>query len=73
MYSVIDYWFKTTIMPMTYTIDDYRITIADINSDEDKKANRVNVLIEVRYNRSLKFVEVYHNAIDMGMSFTGTI
>ena len=73
MYNVIDYWFRTTIMPMTYTIDDYRITIADINSDEDKRANRVNVLIEVRYNRSLKFIEVYHNAIDMGMAFTGTI
>lgn len=73
MFNVLNYWFKSTIMPMSYTVDDYRITIADINTDEDKRANRVRVLIEVRYARSLKFIEVYNNAIDMGMEFTGQI
>ena len=73
MTSVIDYWFKTVIMPMTYTIDDYRITIADINSDEDIRANRVNVLVEVRFQRSLKYVVVYNEALDMGLDFTGQV
>ena len=72
-YNVINYWFIQNILPMQYTIDDYRITIADINSDEDKRANRMNVLIEVRFNRSLKFIEVYNEALDMGLSFTGQI
>ena len=53
-YSVIDYWFKSTIIPLApYGIDDYRITIADINTDEDRRANRMRVLVEVRYERSL--------------------
>ena len=72
-YSVIDYWFIQNILPMQYTIDDYRITIADLNTDEDKRANRMKVLIEVRFNRSLKFIEVYNEALDMGLAFTGQI
>ena len=73
IYSVLDYWIKTTILPMTYTINDYRITIQDINTDEDRQANRVKVLLEVRYNRSLKFIEVYHDIVDIGLPFSGTI
>lgn len=72
-YNVIKYWFDQTILPMQYSVDDYRITIADINTDDDKKANRMKVLIEVRFNRSLKFVEVYNEALDMGLAFTGQI
>ena len=71
--SVIDYWFKQNILPMQYTINDYRITIADINTDEDKQANRMKVLVEVRFNRSLKFIEVYNDALDIGLAFTGQI
>lgn len=72
-YTIIDYWFKSTIMPMSYTIDDYLITIADINTTTDQQANRMKVLIEVRYQRSLKYVVVYNEALDMGMDFTGTV
>jgi len=72
MYNVIDYWFKTTILGMTYTIDGYRITIDESNNTpEDARANRVNVLVEVRYQRAAKYIEVYNNAFDVGMEFDG--
>ena len=58
---------------MLYTIEDYRITISDVNTDEDRRANRMRVLVEVRYSRSLKYVVVYNEAFDMGMEFTGQI
>ena len=74
MYNVLDYWFKTTIQPLRpYTIDDYRITIKDVNSIEDVRANRVKILVEVRFNRSLKYIEVFNNWLDMGMEFSGVI
>ena len=72
MYNVIDYWFKTTILAMTYTVDGYRITIDESNNTpEDARANRVNVLVEVRYQRAAKYIEVYNNAFDVGMEFDG--
>jgi len=74
MTSVIDYWFKSTIIPMTYTINAYRITIDETNNtDEDARANRVNVLVEIRFNRALKYIKVYSNAFDMGMEFDGQV
>lgn len=73
MYSVIDYWFKTTILPMTYTISAYRITIADINNDELARQNKVRVLVEVRYARAAKYIEVYNYAYDVGMAFEGQV
>jgi hypothetical protein len=69
-YTVIDYWFKNTI---GNKVDDYRITIADINTEEDQRANRMRVLVEVRYARSLRFIEVVNTAYDMGLEFTGTL
>ena len=57
-YNVILYWFKSNIFPMLYTIDDVRITIADVNTDEDRRANRMRVLVECKYSRSLKYIVV---------------
>ena len=73
MYRVLQYWLDTTIMPLSYSIEAYNITIDSVNTDEDRRANRVKILIEVRFYRSLKYVEVYNNYFDVGMSFTGTI
>ena len=73
MYRVLQYWLDTTIMPLSYSIEAYNITIDSINTDEDRRANRVKILVEVRFYRSLKYVEVYNNYFDVGMSFTGTI
>ena len=73
MENVLDFWFKTTILPLGVTIADYRITIADINNDEIARQNKVKVLVECRYQRSAAFIEVYNDAYDVGMAFTSTI
>lgn len=71
-YSVVDYWFKSVIMPLTYSIDTYRITIDETNNPVQlQRQNRMHVLVEVRYQRALKFVEVYNDAYDLGMEFDG--
>lgn len=68
--AVIDFWFKTTILSMDYSIDDYRIVIDNTNnSDEDRRANRMNVTISIRFFRCLKYVEVVNYLFDAGMSF----
>lgn len=70
-YDVIDFWFKTTILPMTYTIDAYRIIIDETNNPvEIQRQNRMKVLVQVRYQRALKYVDVYNNAYDIGMPFS---
>lgn len=72
--NVIDFWFKNNIMPMSYTIDNYIITINETNNPvEIQRQNKMQVLVEVRYQRALKYVEVYNQAYDMGMPFTGQI
>ena len=73
MESALDFFFRTEILSMSYTVDAYQITIASINNDELARQNKVRVLVEVRYPRSLKFVEVYNEAYDMGMPFEGNI
>ncbi len=69
--STIDYWFKTTILPMTYTIDDYRIIIDDTNNPvEIQRQNKMVVNVLVRYQRTLKYVLVYHDIFDVGMDLS---
>ena len=69
--DVIDFWFKTTILPLTYTIDAYRIICDETNNPaEIGRQNRVKVLVQVRYQRALKYIDVYNNAYDLGMPFT---
>ena len=69
--DVIDFWFTTTILPLTYTIDAYRIICDETNNPaEIGRQNRVKVLVQVRYQRALKYIDVYNNAYDLGMPFT---
>lgn len=70
--SVIDYWFKTVIIPMNYSISDYQITCdSSNNTDEDVRANRMNVRVEVRFYNSIKYIIVYNDAYPIGVEFTG--
>lgn len=70
MWDVIDFWFKTTILPMSYTIEAYQITIDESNNPvEIQRRNQVKVLVEVRYMRAAKYIDVYHNIFDVGMPF----
>lgn len=69
-YSVVDYWFKSVIMPLTYTIDAYRITVDESNNPVQlQRQGKIHILVEVRYQRALKFVEVFNDAYDLGMEF----
>ena len=36
IYSVVDYFMKSVIMPMTYTIDAYRIVVDETNNPVNK-------------------------------------
>lgn len=69
--STIDYWFKTTILPMSYTVDDYRIIIDETNNPiEIQRQNKMVVNVLVRYQRTLKYVLVYHDIFDVGMDLS---
>ena len=66
--SVIDYWFKTVILPMEYSCDAYQVFC-----DYDEalaRQNKIKVVVNVRYQRALKYVEVFNNALDLGMDVT---
>ena len=66
--SVIDYWFKTVILPMEYTIDAHQVFC---QYDEAlARQNKIKVVVNVRYQRALKFIEVFNNALDLGMDVT---
>jgi hypothetical protein len=67
--DVIDYFFKTNILTMDYNIDGYRITC---KYDEVlARQNKIKVRVEVRYQRALKYVDVYNDSYDVGASFEG--
>ena len=51
--SVIDYWMRTEILSMVYSIDGYFIKCDDETTpDEMKRQNKVKVILNVRYQRS---------------------
>lgn len=53
--SVIDYWMRTEILSMVYSIDGYFIKCDDETTpDEMKRQNKVKVILNVRYQRSFK-------------------
>ena len=48
--SVISYWFKSTILPMNYTIADYLVQCDSVNNPpEIQRANKLVVRVMVRY------------------------
>ena len=69
--GTIDYWFKSTILPMSYNIDDYRIIIDETNNPvQIQRQNKMVVNVLVRYQRALKYVIVYHDIFDIGMELS---
>lgn len=62
--EVIDYWFKSTILPMNYTIADYRIQCdSTLNPPEVQRANKLYVRVQVRYYSNIRWITVYHDAL----------
>lgn len=69
VHNTINYFFKTTILPMIYTVDDYKIFC---EYDEVlARQNKIKVRVAVRYSRSLKYIEVINDAFDVGMDISG--
>lgn len=72
MRGVIDFYMNTTIIPMTFGIDAYRVTIDESNNPvEIQRRNQVKVLLEVRYLRAAKYFTIWNEAYDVGMEFSG--
>lgn len=68
IWGTIDYFFKTTILAYAYTVDDYQIFC---EFDEAlARQNKVKVIVNVRYSRSLKFINVINRAFDVGMDIS---
>ena len=69
--GVIDYWFRSTITPMQYTIAEYVVIIDERNNPvELQKQNKMAVTVNVRYLNSLKYITVYHNILEVGMDIS---
>lgn len=68
VWEAIERFFKFTILPMVYTVDAYQIFC---NYDEDlARQNKIRVVINVRFSRSLKYINVVDNFFDVGMDIS---
>ena len=68
--SVVDYWFKTVILPMNYSISDYRIICDESNNPvEVQRANKMIIRIECRFYSSIKYIIVYNDSYPVGIEF----
>lgn len=65
--GVINYFFKTVILPMEYTVDAYRVSC--VFDAELARQNKIKVLVQARCSRSLKFIDVFSDIYDVGMEF----
>lgn len=66
--DTINYFFKTTILAYGYTIDDREVFC---KFDEAlARQNKVKVVVNVRYSRSLKYINVINRAFDVGMDIS---
>ena len=69
--GVIEYWFRSTITPMQYSIAEYVVIIDERNNPiELQRQNKMAVTVNVRYLNSLKYITVYHNILEVGMDIS---
>lgn len=68
VWDSIDRFFKLTILPMEYTVDAYQI-FCDYD-EELARQNKIKVVINVRFSRSLKYINVVDNFFDVGMDIS---
>lgn len=67
--KTIEYFMENTIMPMEYNVDGYLVTC---NYDEAlARQNKIKVKVEVRYQRALKYIEVFNEAMEISQAFEG--
>ena len=66
--GVLNYWFRSTIMSMQYTVAEYAVIIDETNNPAElQRQNKMAVTVNVRYLNSLKYITVYHNILELGM------
>lgn len=69
--GVLNYWFRSTIMSMQYTVAEYAVIIDESNNPAElQRQNKMAVTVNVRYLNSLKYITVYHNILELGMDVT---
>lgn len=69
--GVINYWFRSSISTMQYSVAEYLVIIDESNNPiELQRQNKMAVTVNVRYANSLKYITVYHNILEVGMDIT---
>lgn len=64
--SIINSWFRSTIVPMQYKCSDWKVQVADVT---DFSTNTMTVKVQVKFFNSIKYVEVYNEAIPLDLEF----
>lgn len=72
VYDLIDYYFRWNIMNQNFHPDEYNIVCDNSNNpDEIIRAHKMQVLVEVRYNPSIKWITAINRAYPIGVDFSG--
>lgn len=64
--SVINSWFRTTIVPMQFKCSDWKVQVADVTNFA---TNTMTVKIQVKFFNSIKYIEVYNIALPLDLEF----
>lgn len=64
--SIINSWFRTSIVPMQYKCSDWKVQVAEVT---DFSTNTMTVKIQVKFFNSIKYVEVYNEALPLDLEF----
>ena len=64
--SIIHSWFRSTIVPMQFKCSDWKIQVADVT---DFSTNTMTVKIQVKFFNSIKYIEVYNEALPLDLEF----
>lgn len=66
--GIVDYFFRTTIIPMNFSVDAYQI-FCDFD-EVLARQNKIKIVVNIRFSRSLKFITIYENLFDVGMDIS---
>ena len=64
--GIINSWFRSTIVPMRFKCSDWKVQVADVT---DFSTNTMTVKIQVKFFNSIKYVEVYNEALPLDLEF----
>ena len=64
--GIINSWFRSTIVPMRFKCSDWKVQVAVVT---DFSTNTMTVKIQVKFFNSIKYVEVYNEALPLDLEF----